>query len=47
MGQLPMKTNNLIACAECDALQRGVPLEDHGRALCARCAWQRRQKQRQ
>ena len=32
-----MKTNNLIACAECDALQREVSLEDHGRALCVRC----------
>jgi paraquat-inducible protein A len=32
-----MKTNNLIACAECDALQREVPLADNGRALCTRC----------
>lgn len=32
-----MKTNNLIACDECDALQREVPLADGGRALCCRC----------
>ena len=32
-----MKTNNLVACAECDALQREVPLDDNGRALCVRC----------
>ena len=32
-----MKTNNLIACNECDALQREASLEDNGRALCARC----------
>jgi paraquat-inducible protein A len=32
-----MKTNNLVACAECDALQRGVPLADNGRAVCIRC----------
>jgi len=32
-----MKTNNLVACPECDALQREVPLVAHGEAVCARC----------
>ena len=32
-----MKTNNLVACPECDALQREVPLVPHGEAVCARC----------
>lgn len=34
---MPIKTNNLVACGECDALQREVPLPPHGIALCARC----------
>jgi paraquat-inducible protein A len=32
-----MKTNNLVACPECDALQREVPLVPHGEAVCGRC----------
>jgi paraquat-inducible protein A len=32
-----MKTNNLVACAECDALQRETELPAHGIALCNRC----------
>jgi len=32
-----MKTNNLVACPECDALQRAVPLVPHGEAVCTRC----------
>ena len=32
-----MKTNNLVACPECDALQREVPLVPHGEAVCVRC----------
>jgi paraquat-inducible protein A len=32
-----MKTNNLVACPECDALQREVPLAPHGSAACLRC----------
>jgi paraquat-inducible protein A len=32
-----MKTNNLIACRECDALQRDVPVPHGGIAECARC----------
>jgi paraquat-inducible protein A len=32
-----MKTNNLVACPECDALQREVPLVPHGEAVCLRC----------
>jgi paraquat-inducible protein A len=32
-----MKTNNLVACPECDALQREVPLVPHGEAVCTRC----------
>lgn len=32
-----MKTNNLVACPECDALQREVPLAPHGEAVCRRC----------
>lgn len=34
---MPMKTNNLVACAECDLLQREVELPDGGIARCARC----------
>ena len=32
-----MKTNNLVACPECDALQREVALAPHGSAACMRC----------
>ena len=32
-----MKTNNLTACGECDALQREVPLPTRGIAHCSRC----------
>ena len=32
-----MKTNNLVACPECDALQREVPIVPHGEAVCLRC----------
>ena len=32
-----MKTNNLTACGECDALQREVPLPPRGIAHCSRC----------
>lgn len=32
-----MKTNNLVACPECDALQREVALEPGGAASCVRC----------
>lgn len=32
-----MKTNNLIACGDCDALQREVPVPAGGLALCVRC----------
>jgi paraquat-inducible protein A len=32
-----MKTNNLVACPECDALQREVNLVPHGEAVCVRC----------
>ena len=32
-----MKTNNLVACPECDALQREVALPAHGSAECIRC----------
>lgn len=32
-----MKTNNLVACGECDLLQRDVPLPAGGIARCARC----------
>ena len=32
-----MKTNNLVACPECDALQREVPVVPHGEAVCMRC----------
>lgn len=32
-----MKTNNLVACPECDALQREVPLQPGGAASCVRC----------
>jgi paraquat-inducible protein A len=31
------KTNNLVACAECDALQRDTPVPRGGIAECARC----------
>ena len=34
---MPTKTNNLVACPECDALQREVPLPPGGVAECARC----------
>jgi len=34
---MPMNTNNLIACRECDALQRDVPVPHGGLAECARC----------
>jgi paraquat-inducible protein A len=34
---MAMKTNNLIACRECDALQRDTPVPDGGIAECARC----------
>jgi paraquat-inducible protein A len=32
-----MKTNNLVACPECDALQREVALAPGGAADCVRC----------
>lgn len=32
-----MKTNNLVACPECDALQREVPVAPGGAAGCFRC----------
>src|SRR5262245_5755928 len=32
-----MEANALIACHECDLLQRQRPLPDGGRALCPRC----------
>lgn len=32
-----MKNNNLIACRECDLLQREVPLDKGATAHCARC----------
>jgi paraquat-inducible protein A len=34
---MAMKTNNLIACRECDALQRDVPVPHGGLAECTRC----------
>jgi paraquat-inducible protein A len=34
---MAMKTNNLVACGECDALQREVPVPAGGSAECARC----------
>lgn len=34
---MPSKTNNLVACPECDALQRETPLPDGGVAECVRC----------
>jgi len=34
---MPMKTNNLVACPECDALQREVALVPGGVAACCRC----------
>lgn len=34
---MPTKTNNLVACPECDALQRELPLSPGGVAECARC----------
>ena len=34
---MPIKTNNLMACGECDALQREVPLGPRGLAQCVRC----------
>jgi paraquat-inducible protein A len=30
-------TARLVACPECDCLQREVPVPEHGRAECARC----------
>jgi len=32
-----MKTNKLVACPECDALQREVAVPPHGEAACRRC----------
>ncbi|MDQ3025167.1 MAG: paraquat-inducible protein A [Pseudomonadota bacterium] len=34
---MPIKTNNLVACPECDALQREVDLDPGGAASCVRC----------
>ncbi|MBC8024311.1 MAG: paraquat-inducible protein A [Burkholderiales bacterium] len=34
---MPSTTNNLIACGECDLLQREPRVEDGGRAECVRC----------
>jgi len=34
---MAMKTNNLVACPECDALQREIPLAPGGSAECVRC----------
>ncbi|HUP29473.1 MAG TPA: paraquat-inducible protein A [Usitatibacter sp.] len=34
---MTMKTNGLLACPECDALQREVPLPRNGCAECVRC----------
>ena len=34
---MPIKTNNLVACGECDLLQREVELPEGGIARCARC----------
>jgi paraquat-inducible protein A len=34
---MPMKTNNLVACGECDLLQREPPLAKGALARCARC----------
>ena len=34
---MPMKTNNLVACPECDLLQREVDLPPGGIARCGRC----------
>ena len=34
---MTMKTNNLVACPECDALQREIPLAPGGTAECVRC----------
>ena len=34
---MPMKTNNLVACGECDLLQREVEVPPGGIARCARC----------
>ncbi|HET7731385.1 MAG TPA: paraquat-inducible protein A [Usitatibacter sp.] len=34
---MTIKTNGLLACPECDALQREVPVEDGGAAQCVRC----------
>lgn len=34
---MPATTNNLIACSECDALQREIPLPARGLAQCVRC----------
>ena len=34
---MPIKTNNLVACGECDLLQREVELPPGALARCARC----------
>ena len=34
---MTMKTNNLVACPECDALQREIPLAPGRQAECVRC----------
>jgi paraquat-inducible protein A len=34
---MTIKTNNLVACPECDALQREIALEPGGTAQCVRC----------
>ena len=34
---MPIKTNNLLACAECDLLQREPEVPARGRAECPRC----------
>jgi paraquat-inducible protein A len=34
---MTIKTNGLLACPECDALQREVPLPRRGAAECVRC----------
>lgn len=34
---MPSKTNNLVACGECDALHREVHADRQGVALCTRC----------
>lgn len=34
---MPIKTNNLVACGECDALHREIALSPRGLAQCHRC----------